>query len=97
MKADPATFSLFDIPFKCLLSLLAPRVWRVIQLDKQFILPQEGFCNLFGVGYIVNGKITIRSQFTKPNFRGGIKAGVASANLGNGNSPEPGFGIGLCR
>src|SRR6202008_1290283 len=83
MKSDPASLALFDVLDESNLCGWRPGIWRVIQLDKQLVLCEEGIIDRRGVLDVVDGKAVFRGQIVEPDFRCLDEWQMDSALLGN--------------
>jgi hypothetical protein len=88
VESDPADAAVFDELLEGGLGCRRPAVRRIVQLDEELVLREEGLVDRFGVLNIVDGKVIANSLFGEPSL-GGIHIGLMnSPRLGDGDDPE---------
>ena len=66
VKADPAAGAARDVAFEGFLGHWGPAIRRIVELNKQLVLRQEGIVDGIGIGDVVDGKVIFIGQLLQP-------------------------------
>jgi len=88
VKADPADGAAFDGVLEGGDGSWLPGIGRVVELEEELVVREEGVVDLVGVFDVVNGEVVAPGFVGKPDFSGVDEGLMDASGFGDGEDVE---------